>query len=43
MSKSLEDMSKALSIGTSSNKILTEANSNDEDILIDNDIFDNED
>ena len=43
MSKSLEDMSKALSIGTSSNKILTEANSNDDDILIDNDIFDNED
>ena len=43
MSKSLEDMSKALSIGTSSNKILTESNSSNDDILIDNDIFDNED
>ena len=43
MSKSLEDMSKALSIGISSNKILTESNSSNDDILIDNDIFDNED
>ena len=43
MSKSLEDMSKALSIGNSSNKILTESSSSNDDILIDNDIFDNED
>ena len=43
MSKSLEDMSKALSIGSSNNKVLTESNSSNDDILIDNDIFDNED
>jgi hypothetical protein len=42
MSKSLEDMSKALSIGNS-NKILTEGNRLDDDILIDNDIFEDED
>ena len=43
MSKSLDDMSKALNINSSSNKILTESNSNDDDILIDEDIFKNED
>jgi hypothetical protein len=42
MSKSLEDMSKALSIGNN-NKILTEGNRLDDDILIDNDIFEDED
>ena len=43
MSKSLDNMSKALNIGTAKNKVLTESNSNNDDILIDDDIFENED
>ena len=43
MTKSLDDMSKALNIGITKNKVLSESNSNNDDILIDDDIFENED
>ena len=43
MSKSLDDMSKALSIGVKRNKVLTESNSLNDDILIDDNMFEDED
>jgi hypothetical protein len=42
MSKDLEDMSNKLNIGFSKNKVLSEGNDEDYDILIDDDIFDGE-
>ena len=43
MAKSLDDMSRSLNIGAASNKVLTESNNNSDDILIDDDIFNDED
>ena len=43
MSKSLDNMSKALSIGVKRNKVLTESNSLNDDILIDDNMFEDED
>ena len=43
MSKSLDSMSKSLNIGNEKNKVLTESNSRNNDILIDDDIFNDED
>ena len=43
MSKALNDMSNKLNIGTKKNKVLSESNSNNDDILIDDDIFEDED
>ncbi len=42
MSKDLENMSNKLNIGFSKNKVLSEGNDEDYDILIDDDIFDGE-